>query len=96
MRRCRQAARRPAAEGQKEPLPRPLQPACLHTPMVSHKVEMPDPVHVAQLDHGPVGPGRHKQKDIHVHHLSQKGAKGEEHMIKEVEKRRCDTQPWVG
>ena len=71
---------------------------CLHTLVVSHKAETPYPLRVAQeqLDRGPVGPGRHKQKDIHVHHLSQKGAKGEEHMIKEVEKRRCDTQPWVG
>ena len=85
MRRCRQAARRPAAEGQKQPLPRPLQPACLHTPVVSHEAETSDPVHVAQeqLDRGPAGPGRHEKQDIQVCRLSQDRAKGEKHVVTE-------------
>lgn len=85
MRRCRQEARRPAAEGQKQPLPRPLQPACLHTPVVSHEAETADPVRVAQeqLDRGPAGPGRHEKQDIQVRRLSQDRAKGEEHVVPE-------------
>ena len=73
MGRCWQAAWRPAAERQKQPLPRLLQPARLHTLVVSHKVETPDPVRMAQeqLDHGPAGPGRHEKQDIQVRCLSQ-------------------------
>ena len=62
MRGCRQVAWRPAAVRQKQTLPRPLQAACLHTPVVSREAETPDPVHLAQeqLDHGPAGLRQHE------------------------------------
>ena len=72
MRRCWQVAWQPVAECQKQPLPKPLQLAHLHTPVVSHEAEMLDPVRVAQeqLDLGPAGPGRHEKQDIQVRCLS--------------------------
>ena len=62
MRRCPHAAWQPAVVRQKPPLPRPLQLARLHTPVVSHEEETPDPVRVAQeqLDRAPVVSGRHE------------------------------------
>ena len=73
MRSCWQAAWRPTAVRQKQPLPRPLQTARLHTPMVSHEAETLDLVCVVQeqLDRMPAGPDRHEQKDIQVRCLSQ-------------------------